>query len=1043
MIVNKKTIIKLERILTIYKDYIFTPIESISMEFCTTFKHYRQCPTNNKLWNSSYKNLIWGKAWQSMWMRGNFKVPDDFNGDKLYIQADTGAVEVLFIVDNNYKGIFNIESEEGVRGLHHTRLFLNNPIPGNSHNITLECYAGHPCVGTMPDDIREDRAENPDTYKRVFKHVTICTKSQKIMDFITELRILLQIATKAGTNSFRGASIYKNLEYIYKIVPMQPKDYTISEINNIIDKAREIIKPELDKKNGDSAPFTGIIGHSHMDTAWLWTIDETIRKCARTFSNTLNMMDEYPGYMFLQSAPLHLEMMEREYPSIFNGIKERIAEGRWEPNGGSWIEPDCNIPSGESLVRHFLYGQKYLKEKFNYRADTFWQPDVFGYSASIPQILKQCGIKNFLTTKLSWNEETRFPYDTFYWSGIDGTSVFTHFNTTHCWPDPESLITQTANIQHKDIQHGHYCAFGYGDGGGGPQFEMLETAEYMKDIEGVPKTEYLSVSKFMDKLEISSDNFPKWIGELYLELHRGTLTSHHQIKKNNRTQENLLREVEFIYSYKKIMNEDIKYPIKELERLWKVLLINQFHDILPGTSISEVNVKSKKDMSECIHNTTKLIKDLYINDTHKECYIYQIWNSRSWIRNNCLELSNISEDLSPIDSSVEWQKISTINGDKKLLVKGVTVPGLGSTNIILEKNSDKKSSKTSFITFNNNILTTPLYKLIFNETGAIISYVNIKKDRELISENGLFNNFLMGEDIPALWDNWDIDIDQENKMKPIHAENPWKILEAGPLQVRLENRYTLSANSYLDQHMILYRDSMKIDFETVVHWNEKHKLLKSEFALNIDVNQAKYEIQYGHLNRNTHKNLPQDKVQFEVCNHQWTDMSESNNGISLLNDCKYGISNSGSILRLSLLKSGTHPDPSGDQGVHTFTYSILPHNGSFSTVNVIRPARELNSPLTVIPIHGEHNPADSLIKINKDNILLDYVKLSEDGTGFIFRLYEAEKNRTNTILEFSKQPKQIFLCNMLEEVEMQITSKGYCIDLSFHGFEIITLKVIW
>lgn len=1045
MIVNKKTIIKLDRILSIYNTLIFEPVNSVKLEYAKTFEHFRSCPDDKLTWKPLNNKTKWGEPWQTMWLRGRFQVPENIDDPKLYIQVDTGAVEVLLIVDNQYKGIFNIEKEEGARGLHHTRLMLNNSVPGERHDIALECYAGHPCVGTMPDDEREPMATLTQTYIREFNHVTVCRKRQYIMDFVSELKILLQIAEKTGSNSFRGSSIYSSLQDIFKLVPMQPADYSDLEIEEVIKQARLIIKPQLDMKASDSSPFVGIIGHSHMDTAWLWTVDETRRKCARTFSNSLNMMDEYPDYMFLQSVPLHLEMMEKEYPSIFEDIKKRIKEGRWEPNGGSWIEPDCNIPSGESLTRHFLYGQKYLKEKFNYRADTFWQPDVFGYSASIPQILEQCGIKNFLTTKLSWNEETKFPYDTFNWSGIDGTEVFTHFNTTHNWPDPDSLISQTDEIQHKDVQKGRFCAFGYGDGGGGPQFEMLEIAPYMKNIEGVPKTTYTTVSSFMKKLEDSSNKFPTWIGELYLELHRGTLTSMHDIKKMNRQAEILLREAEYLYTYNSILSDDTKYPSARLEELWKVLLLNQFHDILPGTSIPEVNVKAKEELKECISNTMELINrlksNIIINPKRQQ---FQIWNSRGWDRNGLINLKTIPNNMVPDDKKLIWQKTKTLNGEKNILIDGLSINALGSIITPFIENINDTNSPVCFYTYKNNTLVTNLYKIHFNNLGAIDSLIDIEENRELVTINSSINNLVLGEDIPALWDNWDIDIDQNIKMEPLKSNNQWEIVEEGPLMIRLKNSYKAGFKSKIDQNIIIYKDTKQIDFETIVDWNDNHKLLKAEFDLDIQVDRAKYEIQYGHLERNLHTNLQQDRVQFEVCNHQWSDMSEPNYGVALLNDCKYGVSNIGSKMGLSLLKSGTHPDPSADVGVHSFTYSLLPHNSRFSTKDVIRPARELNSPLTVFPVHYKIKDTPSLIKIAKENILLESIKQSEDGTGTIIRLYEAEKSKTNCKIKFVKKPQNVYICNMLEEIssELEIANDDSVI-IDFHGFGIKSLKIIW
>jgi alpha-mannosidase len=1053
MIVNKKTIMKLERLLDIYKREIYTPLADLKLEYGETFKHFRTCPEKDLSWKPVKGSFSWGEAWQSIWMKGSFKVPADFTDNKLYIQADTGAVEVLLMVDDQYKGILNIETEEGVRGHHHTRLALSDPVPGSVHRVALECYAGHPCPGTMPFDKREQKADLPGTYVRTFRYARICHKNSLVSRFVTELRVLLQIARITGPDSFRGAKIYAGLLDVFRIIPQQPADYSPDKIDSFLEEALLIMKPLLTMKNGDSAPRAAIIGHSHMDTAWLWTVAETRRKCARTFSNTLNLMDEYKDYMFLQSSPYHLQMMKEDYPQIYEGIKERIAQGRWEPNGGSWLEPDCNIPSGEAFTRHFLYGQKFLKENFNYRADVFWQPDVFGYSASLPQILKQCGISHFLTTKLSWNEENRFPYDTFRWSGIDGSQVLTHFNTTHCWPDPESLINQTNDILHKDIQDSRFCAFGYGDGGGGPLYEMLETAPLMKDIEGVPKTEYTRVSDFMSGLDKEAE-LPVWIGELYLELHRGTLTSFHKLKRLNRQVENLLRDGEYLYS-RTVIDNNGEYPARELERLWKELLRNQFHDILPGTSIGPVNKIAVEEMTQCYIDVQSLINK--INDNSQlgksqkktgtgENMFVRLINNRGWGRED-IAINNIPHEYVPAGSSLEWQKTVNLQGEEELLVSGISVPAFGEYLLTLTRNKPhgvEKKGSDSFYSFKNELLETSFYIIKFARGGEIVSLFDKSAQRELVLPEGALNNLVLGEDIPALWDNWDIDYDQHMKNKPLDAEGPWKIIQEGPLQLRLINRYKAGLSSEITQHIVLRKNSPLIEFETRVDWQETHKLLKAEFDLDIQTDRARHEIQYGHLERNTHENLSQDRMQFEVSNHRWTDLSEPGYGAALINDCKYGISVKGSTLGLSLLKCGTHPDPAIDRGIHFFKYALLPHGETFSVKEVVRPACEFNSPLIQF-IERDNKPvAKPLFQLGAENILLESMKQAEDGQGIIFRLFEGEKKKTSCSLEFNTKPRSIWICNMLEENsrELQIHENGM-IDLDFYGFEIKSLRVIW
>jgi alpha-mannosidase len=1044
MIVNRKTILKLERLVDIYRERIYCPLSSVELVYGETAEHLRRCPGDDFLWQPAEAGMAWGGPWQSMWMKGQFKVPDDLKDKMLYIQADTGAVEALLMIDGEHKGLFNIETEEGVRGNHHTRLALMDPSPGTVHDVALECYAGHPCVGTMPFDHRDQRAFVPDTYRRYFRHVRICSKDHLTASFVTELRILLQIAGSTGSDSFRGAGIYKRLETVFRTVPQQPSDYPTEEIASVLEEAREVMKPLLEMKNGESAPRVGIIGHSHMDTAWLWTVAETRRKCARTFSNALNLMDEFPDYMFMQSVPLHLEMMKQDYPGVFEDIKRRVEEGRWEPNGGSWVEPDCNIPSGESLTRHFLYGQSFLKEELDYRADQFWMPDVFGYSASIPQILKLCGISGFLTTKLSWNEENRFPYDTFLWSGIDGTQVLTHFNTSHCWPDPETLVAQTMDIQHKDIQDSRLCSFGYGDGGGGPLTEMLEAAPYLKDIEGVPRTEYTTVSRFMRELAQTRD-LPVWMGELYLELHRGTLTSLHRLKKMNREVENQLREAEYLCSLRSLEDQTC-YPADELERLWKILLKNQFHDILPGTSITPVHETAVEELEQCRREAGSLIERLgKIAVRQDGDFTVLLENSRTWERSHLI-LSGLPSGTAPA-GDIEWQRIRTTDDEDRLMVHGIVLPGMGARRLSLTRSSSAEGSgEGAFYTYQDNILETPFYVLKFGKHGEIVSLEDRRVERELVGKGGAVNQLMLGEDLPALWDNWDIDVDQHMRMKLLSGEGAWTIEQEGPLQIRLSNAFQAGKSSLVKQHLVLYKNSPLIEFDTKVDWQEEHKLLKAEFDLAVQIDRARHEIQYGHLERSTHENHSQDRMQFEVSNHRWTDLSEPGYGVALLNDCKYGISVKGSTMGLSLLKSGTHPDPSADRGIHSFRYALLPHDGPFSTASVIRPACEFNSPLTVLSAESESEPdsLSSFLSFSEENLLVESIKQAEDGDGLIVRFYESEKKQTRCSLSFSSAPAQVWECNMLEEKsEKQPIDEDGSITMNLHGFEIKTLRIIW
>ncbi|MEI6219543.1 MAG: alpha-mannosidase, partial [bacterium] len=503
---------------------------------------------------------------------------------------------------------------------------------------------------------------------------------EDVMAFIYDLCVLRQLASQLDENSLRRGRIMRCLEKVFSAVDAMPAETDESSWRPKLDLARNAMRPLLALKNGPTAPWLGIIGHSHIDTAWLWTLAETWRKCARTFSSVLNLMVQYPEFKFLQSQPCQTEVIRREYPGVFKRMKKMVKAGRWEPNGAMWVEPDCNIPSGESFVRQLIVGQTATREMFGYTSDTLWLPDVFGYSAALPQLLQGCGVKYFCTTKIAWNDTTRFPYDTFTWRGIDGTPVLAHFNSIHCTPDPAALFGQWNWVQHKDIQDRRLCAFGYGDGGGGPMAEMCETARRVKDLEGCPRAEYMTVSAFMKSIQRELTELPEWSGELYMEGHRGTLTSIAKIKRGNRKTEFALREAEFLSTLAAL--QGTKYPATDLLETWKVLLTNQFHDILPGSSIQAVNDEAIGALDACLQKakgiSTAALGHLAGSGSGKATS-FMVLNSLSWERRGELILDNVPKGMAPSAPELTAQWFEDILGRDMLAVSGLTVPALGGT----------------------------------------------------------------------------------------------------------------------------------------------------------------------------------------------------------------------------------------------------------------------------------------------------------------------------------------------------------------------------
>lgn len=1039
MLVANSILIKARRLAETYADLIFRKIADIPVRMKETREHWRTVPAGWETWPISEPGTAWGEPGGSAWFVGEWIIPAEWNGHAIYLRASTDGHESLFWLDGTPRGIFTHRTEAASRGNHHTLLLTAAGRAGARHQIALESYAGHFLVGTQPFDTPATQGHYRQRFPRTFAGVCAMTRREAVREFVFDLKAVNDLVEMLDHDSFRRARLCAGLEEIFAEVYQHPDDVEEALWTSRLVTARAILRRLLDVPNTASAPTAGLIGHSHIDTAWTWTIDETIRKCARTFSNALSLMEQYPEYLFAQSAPFHTEMMRLHYPPIFSAIKDRIAEGRWEPLGGMWIECDCNLVSGESMIRQFLLGIRYTLEHFSYRPDTFWLPDTFGYSAALPQIMAGFGLRYFLTTKLSWNDTNTFPYDTFRWQGLDGSEVLVHFNETQCAPDPATLIEKlhggsrndfrhTENyILHKEVNDRRLISYGYGDGGGGPTFEMIEMAARCRDTEGCPRGLHSTVSQFMQELAASSRKIPAYSGELYFEGHRGTLTQMHALKRGNRKAELLLRELEFL---------SIALPGKAdpatIDALWDTLLINQFHDILPGTSIPEVHDRAMAEFAQVHAKASAAVEQIAGPPTAGHL---TLWNSLNWPRSGTLVLHDLPPGALPHGEGILVQQTNDLEGRVETSVRGIALPALGSTS--LELVDGPPAIQPSPFVFTGQSLETPLLQATFDAHGYIDSLWDKECRRELRRGPLPLNALLSGEDVPVMWDNWDIDDDQSLKLRletrVLHRE----VIGDGPLQFRIRTEYQIGQHSSLRQDMIFHAHSKLVEFDTLVEWRERHCLLKAAFGLNLNVASARQETQFGHVVRPTTRNTTQERAMFEVCQHKWTDLSESRYGVALLNDCKYGISVRGAEMRLSLLKGGCHPDPRGDSGKHRFRYALLPHTGGFSTESVIRPAYEFN----IAPTVGSGAARNSLFQIDIPHVVVESIKPALSPADYIIRLYEAEGTAGFGALSFSSTPQSVWITDLLENDTAEIPVTGNRVEISFRPFEIKTLKV--
>lgn len=1023
MILDKqfdKVWLKLEQAEKTYDRLIFKRVQEVNTKVLVCTEHYRQAPEGE--YRDITSGTLWGGSGKTGWFLGEIQITKELEGKKVYLEAETGAIEAMLFVKGVPKGIYAHRVVENNRGNHHMLFVAKDAKEGETIPFAVEAYCWHDGVGTQP-------FAEPDLADKVCEYagVWVCTVNETVKDFVFNLRILNQLR-KYAKDDFRKAQVEKCLWDVYGMIHQKPEEYEEEVWMAALEKACERMREAVDVKNGPGAPSAGLIGHSHMDTAWQWTIDETIRKCSRTYSNALNLMDQYDDYMFFQSSAYHGELMKRHYPSIYEEIKRRVKEGRYEPNGGAWIECDCNLVSGESFIRQFLWGQRWTKENYDYESDIFWLPDTFGYSAALPQILKGCNIRYFMTTKLMWNDTNEFPYDTFWWRGIDGTVIFSHFNDSHSKTDPESIIRNVYNrTKLKMVTNDRLVSYGFGDGGGGPSYDMVEMAERMKDVNGCPKTRHTSVSDFMHKLEKECWHAPLYAGELYLEGHRGTLTSFHDIKRNNRKAEIALHDLDFAAAMAWLAGKEVK----NYDSLYETLLINQFHDILPGTCIPEVNQRTFREMKELLEESGTRFHELLEEEAEEGTL--SVINTLPWER-NCAFLETDAEGI----SGIKTQATTGVDGIRRLYACDLSVPGQGAQQM-REGTSLPAEEKTPFF-YDGTHLSTPWYDMVFDENGYLSSLYDKKAGRELVRKGGhSMNAFFLPEDVPQTWDNWDIDADVIETMTPVCVPHERKLVENGPMLCRIRTVFNLTEKTTAVQDMILYADRRQIDFETKVDWHEKHHLLKAGFDLDINAASARHEIQFGYMERPCFKNNNFEKAMFEVVNHKYTDISEPGFGATLLNDCKYGISVNGTQAALSLLKGGTHPDSSADEGEHIFTYSFVTHDG-FNWENVIKPAYELNYPLRLVK--GSAPLVTPLVECDKKNVITETIKVAEDGDGLIVRMYESQRLGGPVEIALKVPVEKVIRTNMLEEPEEEIPVENGKIRLSMRAFEIVTLKLI-
>lgn len=990
----------------------------------------------------------WGPVWSDAWFLLTGIVPTDWKGKTVVARIDTGAESIVWAGD---------EPLQGLDANHETiRLF---PKASGGESVTLHVLAN----GMNPNVSVHGKPQEPSPTPFTFQHAELAVYDPDLWGLCHDVDMAYHVMLEQPADSPRYGQLLYALNDVVNLFDADSPDSARACSRHL---AQTYEKPAV-----PSAHRLSAIGHAHIDTAWLWPLERTQYKCLHTFATATRMMDDFPEYKFVCSQAAQYEWVKQLAPKLYARIKEKIKSGQWEVTGSMWVEADCNLASGESLVRQILHGKNFFKDEFGIETKDLWLPDVFGYAAALPQILKKARIDYFLTQKISWNQINKFPHHTFLWQGIDGTRIFTHFppaDTYNAAMTPREIAYNVRNFRENDRATRSLYVFGYGDGGGGPTVGMLENARRLKNVEGMPTVEIEKAADFFRKAEAEAKDLPLWVGELYLELHRGTYTTQAANKRGNRKAELALRDAEFLSAVNPAGLAS--YPLQQLDRAWKTTLLNQFHDIIPGSSITEVYRDSAQDYAETARVTNE------VTATGLEALADAI-NTRG-IKRPVLVVSNLShyaneaveveirDNENPVaavgpEGDVVAVQINVRDGKRHALfvprnvpLHGYAVWDLNATTVAPDETDAVLVTPTS--------LENESVRVEFDAATGLISRIydkdserDVLLDTHELRDDGsvgapihanMANQLQLFEDRPLFWDAWDIDVFAYEKMCVVTELDRVEIVENGPVRGAIRFVRTLpGGKSTITQTVRLTTGSVRLDFVTEVDWHETDKLLKAAFPVAINSPRATYEIQYGHVERPTHYNTSWDLARFEVCAQKWADLSEGDYGVALLNDCKYGHDIHGNIMRLSLLRAPQAPDPEADRGHHVFTYSLLPHGSDFRDGEVVENAAALNSPPLVRAITGNKEgklPLErSFFEVDNAAVFIEAIKRAEKEEAIIVRLYEAHNTRGTVTLTTTLPVRRAFLCDLLETNVVELNRANGEIVLPVQPFEIVTVKL--
>ena len=1012
-------------------------LREVSIRQAVPIQGIQASPRGGEDWAPFQNGGTWGDQ-GTEWLDFRFQavVPEGFRG-RTVLRALTGREAQWEAVNPQIVVWVDGRIEQAFDTKHHTLVLSDEPQPGRAYQVYLQGYA------PAPRDL-----EAPARLK-----LELLDEDPQAVGLYYDLRAPWEAACLSPEGDRDREVTLEILSQALNLLDL--RDPGAPAFQASVQAARAFLREEYyDKRRGLPAQaIADCVGHTHIDCAWLWDLYQTRHKAVRSFATMLKLMERYPEFKFMSSQPLLYQFVKEDQPELYQRIKDAVARGQWQPEGAMWVEADCNLPSGESLVRQFLHGQEFFQREFGRRSRVLWLPDVFGYSAAMPQIMKKAGVDYFLTSKLSWSEFNLFPYDTFLWKGIDGTEVLTHFTpardfgaesgdlahftTYNAMLEPNQIRGGWKRFQQKGLDNHFLVSYGWGDGGGGPTDWMLENARRMEvPLPGTPAVRRTMPLEFFEELEkrVGGDpRLPKWSGELYLEYHRGTYTAMARNKRFNRKMELALRDAEFLRAYAS-QRAGLPYPARELHDLWETVLTLQFHDILPGSSIQKVYddaLEMYTDAMGKVQALTARALEALAEDVAGDVAAF---NTLSHTRDDVVWFAAPEGVRALRDEDGAEYPVQFVEGAACAFVRGMAPFSAKSLSFVYGEPAGAavRADREGF--------ETPFFSGRFDGAMRIASLIDKRDGRELAKEGQALNRLVCYENRPHNYDAWDVNIYYDQRHWDVDHVTGVEVVSQGPVLTKLRVRYAWGGSA-IQQDLIFYRDIDRIDFDTTVDWKEDHYLLKAHFPVDVFYHDATFDIQYGNARRATHKNTSWDVARFEVCAHKWADVSEPGYGFSLLNDCKYGYSVDENGMALTLLKSSTFPNPAADQEIHRFTYAIQPHPGDWRAANIPLAAYRLNAPVLTAQGRGDRQGLPPLAAVDQENVIVEAVKLGHDSEDLILRLYECHGKRTQVTLTLGLAPKAIHLANLLEDKLAPLPLAGNPPRLTLKPYEIVTLRV--